>query len=409
MKPVNQQMPILMQGVEFGDEQTQRTMEAELRERLAEGRPLRVYCGYDPTSADLHLGHTITMRKLRQFQDLGHEVIFLVGDFTGLVGDPSDRESARRQQTPEEVEEKAKTYLQQAFKILDPEKTIVRRNSEWLSKLSFVDVIELASHFTVQQFLARENFARRYAKGDPIWIHEFLYALMQGYDAKSMETDVQLGGTDQLFNLLVGRRLQEIFGQRPQICLTFPILVGTDGYLRMSKTTGNYIGIEEPPEEMYGKVMSLPDHAMLDYYTLVTRFTPDQIATINRGLGNGSLHPRDVKMQLAGEIVSIFHGDEAAEKAEEHFRTVFQQGELPPEMPTHPVAGSANIVDILSASGLTKSKGEARRLIQQGGVRLNGQKVETVEETVTVEKEAVLQVGKRRFVKLVPSSGREES
>ena len=291
MKPVNQQMPILMQGVEFGDEQTQRTMEAELRERLAEGRPLRVYCGYDPTSADLHLGHTITMRKLRQFQDLGHEVIFLVGDFTGLVGDPSDRESARRQQTPEEVEEKAKTYLQQAFKILDPEKTTVRRNSEWLSKLSFVDVIELASHFTVQQFLARENFARRYAKGDPIWIHEFLYALMQGYDAKSMETDVQLGGTDQLFNLLVGRRLQEIFGQRPQICLTFPILVGTDGYLRMSKTTGNYIGIEEPPEEMYGKVMSLPDHAMLDYYTLVTRFTPDQIATINRGLGNGSLHP----------------------------------------------------------------------------------------------------------------------
>jgi tyrosyl-tRNA synthetase len=407
MKPVNQQMPILMQGVEFGDEQTQRTMEAGLRERLAEGRPLRVYCGYDPTSADLHLGHTITMRKLRQFQDLGHEVIFLIGDFTGLVGDPSDRESARRQQTPEEVEEKAKTYLQQAFKILDPEKTIVRRNSEWLSKLSFVDVIELASHFTVQQFLARENFARRYAKGDPIWIHEFLYALMQGYDAKAMETDVQLGGTDQLFNLLVGRRLQEIFGQRPQICLTFPILVGTDGYLRMSKTTGNYIGIEEPPEEMYGKVMSLPDHAMLDYYTLVTRFTPDQIATINRGLGNGSLHPRDVKMDLAREIVSIFHGDEAAGKAEEHFRTVFQQGELPPEMPTHPIAGSANIVDILSASGLTKSKGEARRLIKQGGVRLNGQKVESIDEMVTVEREAVLQVGKRKFVKLVASSAGE--
>jgi len=409
MKPVDEQIPILMQGVEFGDLQMQETMEAELRERLAEGRPLRVYCGYDPTSPDLHLGHTVTMRKLRQFQDLGHEVIFLVGDFTGLVGDPSDKESARRQQTPAEVAEKAKTYLEQAFKVLDPDKAIVRYNSEWLGKLTFVDVIRLASHFTVQQFLARETFARRHAKGDPIWLHEFLYALMQGYDATAMETDVQIGGTDQLFNLLVGRKLQEAFGQRPQICLTFPILVGTDGYLRMSQTTGNYIGIEEPPEEMYGKVMSLPDHVMLDYYRLLTRFTPDQIASINQGLADGSLHPRDVKMQLAWEIVSIFHGDEAAEKAEQHFRTVFQERELPPEMPTYSVEGSINIVDLLSASGLTKSKGEARRLIQQGGVRLNGEKVKSIEEMVTVEDEAVLQVGKRKFVKLVASSAKGES
>jgi tyrosyl-tRNA synthetase len=409
MKPANEQMPILMQGVEFGDLQMQETMEAELRARLAEGRPLRVYCGYDPTSADLHLGHTITMRKLRHFQDLGHEVIFLIGDFTGLVGDPSDRESVRRQQTPEEVAEKAKAYLQQAFKILDRDRTIVRRNSEWLSKLTFVDVIELASHFTVQQFLAREAFARRHAKGDPVWLHEFLYALMQGHDAVAMETDLQLGGTDQLFNLLVGRKLQEAFGQRPQICLTFPILVGTDGYLRMSQTTGNYIGIDEPPEEMYGKVMSLPDHAMLDYYTLVTRFTPDQIASINQGLADGSLHPRDVKMQLAREIVSIFHSDEEADQAERHFRTVFQEGELPPEMPTYSIQGSVNIVDLLAACGLTKSKGEARRLIQQGGVRLNGEKVKSIEETVTVEEEAVLQVGKRKFTKLVASSAGEES
>lgn len=409
MKPANEQMPILMQGVEFGDLQMQETMEAELRARLAEGRPLRVYCGYDPTSADLHLGHTITMRKLRHFQDLGHEVIFLIGDFTGLVGDPSDRESARRQQTPEEVAEKAKAYLQQAFKILDPDRTIVRRNSEWLSRLTFVDVIQLASHFTVQQFLARENFARRHAKGDPIWLHEFLYALMQGYDAVAMETDLQLGGTDQLFNLLVGRKLQEAFGQRPQICLTFPILVGTDGYLRMSQTTGNYIGIDEPPEEMYGKVMSLPDHAMLDYYTLVTRFTPDQIVSINQGLADGSLHPRDVKMQLAREIVSIFHSNGQADRAERHFRTVFQEGELPPEMPTYTIQGSVSIVDLLAACGLTKSKGEARRLIQQGGVRLNGEKVKSIEETVTVEEEAVLQVGKRKFTKLVASSAGEES
>ncbi|MDH4208387.1 MAG: tyrosine--tRNA ligase, partial [Anaerolineae bacterium] len=296
MRPVEEQMPILMQGVEFGDQQMQETMEMELRERLSEGRPLRVYCGYDPTTADLHLGHTITMRKLRQFQDLGHDAIFLIGDFTGLVGDPSDKESARRQQTPEEIAEKAQTYVDQAFKILNPEKTILRRNSEWLSKLTFVDLIELASHFTVQQFLARENFARRYAKGDPIWVHEFLYALMQGRDAVAMETDVQLGGTDQLFNLLVGRKLQEVFGQRPQICLTFPILVGTDGYLRMSKSTGNYIGIDEPPEEMYGKVMSLPDHAMLDYFTLVTRYQPNQLVALRAGLADGSLHPRDVKM-----------------------------------------------------------------------------------------------------------------
>jgi len=409
MKPVDEQMAILMQGVEFGDLQMQETMEAELQERLAEGRPLRVYCGYDPTSPDLHLGHTVTMRKLRQFQDLGHEAIFLVGDFTGLVGDPSDRENARRQQTPEEVAAKAKTYLQQAFKILDPGKATIRHNSEWLSKLTFIDVIQLASYFTVQQFLARENFARRYAKGDPIWLHEFLYALMQGYDAVAMETDVQLGGTDQLFNLLVGRKLQEAFGQRPQICLTFPILVGTDGYLRMSQTTGNYIGIDEPPEEMYGKVMSLPDHAMLDYYTLVTRFSPDQISTINRGLGDGSLHPRDVKMQLAREIVSIFHGDEEAGRAEQHFRTVFQERELPPEMPAYPIEGSINIVDLLAACGLSESKGEARRLIQQGGVRLNGEKVKSIEEMVTVVEQAVLQVGKRKFMKLVTSSAREES
>ncbi|HJX38702.1 MAG TPA: tyrosine--tRNA ligase, partial [Anaerolineae bacterium] len=380
MKPVEEQMPILMQGVEFGDPQMQETMEMELRERLAEGRPLRVYCGYDPTSPDLTLGHTITMRKLRQFQDLGHHAIFLIGDFTGLVGDPSDKESARRQQTPEEIAEKAQSYVDQAFKILDPEKTIVRRNSEWLSKLTFVDLIQLASHFTVQQFLARENFAHRYAQGEPIWLHEFLYALMQGRDAVAMETDVQLGGSEQLFNLLVGRKLQEMFGQKPQICLTFPILVGTDGYLRMSKSTGNYIGIDEPPQEIYGKVMSLPDHVMLDYFTLVTRYTPDQVNPIRDGLANGSLHPRDVKMELAREIASIFHGDAAAQQAEEHFRTVFQERELPPDMPTHVVEAPTSIVELLAASGLASSKGEARRLIQQGGVRLDGEKVASIDQ-----------------------------
>ena len=402
MKSIDEQMAILMQGVEFGDQQIKETMEAELRERLAEGRPLRVYCGYDPTAPDIHLGHTVTMRKLRQFQELGHEVTFLIGNFTGLIGDPSDRDSVRRQQTAQEVMEKAKTYTDQAFKILNREKTLIRYNADWLAKLTFEDVLELASHFTVQQFLARDRFAQRYGQGDPIWVHEFMYALMQGYDAVAMNTDVQVGGTDQLFNLMAGRKLQEAFGQRPQIALTTPILVGTDGHLRMSKTTGNYIGINEPPEEIYGKVMSIPDHAMLDYYILVTRFSPDEVAAVERGLADGSLHPMEAKAQLAREIVSIFHSDEAAAQAEAHFKKVFQKGELPSEMPTHrPSVSELNIVDLLVAADLAKSKSEARRFIQQGGVKLDGEKVDSIELMVSVKDGMILQVGKRRFAKLI--------
>ncbi len=407
MKPlsIDEQVAILMRGAEFGDPQIKETMERELRERLIEaekeGRPLRVYCGYDPTAPDLHLGHTVTMRKLAQFQELGHEVIFLIGGFTALIGDPSDKDSARPQQTPEEVAEKAKTYIEQAFKILDREKTIIRNNAEWLSKLTLADLIKLASHFTVQQFLARENFAKRYQKSDPIWLHEFLYALMQGYDAVVLRPDVQIGGMDQLFNLLAGRRLMEAFGLRPQICLTFPILVGTDGRTRMSKSAGNYIGINEPPEEMYGKVMSIPDEAMSNYFNLVTRWTPDQIAEIERALSSGELHPRDAKMKLAWEIVSIFHGDEAATRAEEHFKRVFQRRELPREMPTYRLSAPRNIVELLVETGLAKSKSEGRRLIQQGGVRLDGEPVTGIELVVEPKDGLVLQVGRRRFVRLV--------
>jgi len=400
MLSVEEQMAILMRGVDFGDEQIRATMEAELRERLAEGRPLRVYLGVDPTSPDLHLGHTVALRKLRQFQDLGHETIFLIGNFTGLIGDPSDKEKARPQLTPEELEENAATYVEQAFKILDPEKTIVRYNADWLAGLTFSDVIKLASHFTVQQFLARENFAKRYEKGDPIWLHEFLYALMQGYDAVMLKTDVQIGGKEQLFNLLVGRKLQEVFGQRPQVCLTYPILVGTDGHMRMSKSMGNYIGINEPPEQMYGKVMSIPDEAMSNYFNLVTRWTPDEIAEIEEAMARGDLHPRDAKMKLAREIVSIFHGDEAAEEAEAHFRRVFQEGKLPSEMPSYSLKGPRSIVDLLVETGMAGSKSEARRLIRQGGVRLNGEKVMDVGRVVLPAEEQVLQVGKRKFVKL---------
>jgi tyrosyl-tRNA synthetase len=400
MRPVDEQLAILMQGTEFGDEEIGRVMQNELRERLAEGRPLRVYCGFDPTAPDIHLGHTVPMRKLRQFQDLGHDVTFLIGTFTGLIGDPSDKEAARRQQTFEQAMENARTYVEQAFKVLDREKTTIRYNSDWLSKLTFADVIKLASHFTVQQFLERDNFRKRQAKGDPIWLHEFFYTLMQGYDAVAQQTDIQIGGTEQLFNLLAGRKLQEAFGQRPQVCLAFPILVGTDGHLRMSKSTGNYIGINESPEQQYGKTMSIPDEAMLSFYKLVTRLEPPQIAQIEADLKSGRLHPRDAKMRLAREIVSIFHGDEAALQAEEHFKTVFQQHELPPDMPEYPVSGPISLPDLMVAAGVAPSKREARRLIEQGGVKLDGQEIKSIEAIVTPGQAQVLQVGRRRFIKL---------
>jgi len=401
MRSIDEQMAILMRGVEFGDEQIRETMARELRERLAEGRPLRIYLGVDPSAPDLHLGHTVPLRKLAQFQELGHEVVFLVGSFTALIGDPSEKEGVRKQQTPEEVRANARTYVDQVRKVLDAEKTIVRYNDEWLSPLSFADIIKLASHFTVQQFLARDNFSKRHAKGDPIWLHEFFYGLMQGYDAVALQTDVQIGGTEQLFNLLAGRKLMEAFGLRPQVCLTFPILVGTDGHLRMSKSTGNYIGISERPEDIYGKVMSIPDHAMSNYMNLVTRWTPAEIETLESALAEGGLHPRDAKMRLAREIVSIFHGDEAAGQAEAHFKRVFQKRKLPSDMPVFSVARPSNVVDLMAAAGLIKSKSEGRRLIQQGGVKLDGDKVSSIETEIDVAEDRVLQVGRRRFVRLV--------
>jgi tyrosyl-tRNA synthetase len=406
MKPVDEQVAILLRGVDFGDEQIKQAMEMELRERLQEaqdeGRPLRVYCGYDPRTTDLHLGHTITMRKLRQFQDLGHDVTFLIGTGTSLVGDPSDKDSVRAQLTLEEAEANARTYAEQAFKILDREKTRIRLNSEWLLNLKLADLIRMASNFTVQQFIARENFRLRWDKGDPIYLHETFYALMQGYDAVAMETDVQVGGTDQLFNILVaGRKLQQAFGQRPQIAIIMGILPGTDGVVRMSKSLGNHIPILAEPEEMYGKVMSIPDHAMRSYFDLLSSFEPAQIADIEKRIAEGSLHPMEAKMMLAQDIVTIYHDAEAAARAEAHFKRVFQERELPKEMPTHKLTAPQNIVDLLVEVGLAPSKSQARRLVAQGGVRLDGNIVESIEETVMPDKEAILQVGKRRFVRLV--------
>ena len=402
---IDEQLNILMRGVEYGDPQTYVNMKAELRARLElsarTGKPLRVYCGYDPTSPDLHLGHTLTMRKLRQFQDLGHQAIFVIGTYTALIGDPSDKDKARPRPTSEQLEENARTYTEQAFKILDAERTEVRYNGEWLSRLNFKDLINLASNFTVQQFLARDNFAKRYARNSPIWLHELLYALMQGYDAVALEADVQLGATEQLFNLMAGRKLQEAFGQQPQIAITLPILVGTDGHIRMSKSIGNYIGITEPPEMMYGKVMSLPDEAMPNYFNLVTRWPPDKIAGIAAALKAGELHPMAAKKQLASEIVDIFYGETAAADAAAHFERVHQQRRLPQEIPTYTLSDSMRLSDVMHAAQLAPSKSQARRLIQQRGVRLNDEVVTDV--TAIVEPgEHILQVGKRRFLRLLP-------
>ena len=399
-RPIDEQVTILMRGVEYGDVQLEERMTEELKARLAEGRPLKIYCGYDPTAPDIHLGHTVTMRKLRQFQDLGHEVTFLIGNFTGLIGDPSDKDSARPQQTPEQVAENARTYAEQAFKILDRERTAVRYNADWLSKLTFEQVIRLASHFTVQQFLGRDNFRKRWDGGDPIWMHEFFYALMQGYDAVALKTDVQLGGTEQLFSLMAGRKLQEAHGQKPQVCVTMPILVGTDGHMRMSKSTGNYIGVDDPAEEQYGKVMSLPDEAMSNYFILVTLWSVEEVAAIERDLKQGRLHPMAAKHKLAWEIVDIFHGSDAADRAAAHFERVHQKRDLPEDMPVYTLSEPMKILDLLVTSGMAPSKSEGRRLVQQGGVRLDDTRVENIDADVTVDGNAVLQVGKRRFLRL---------
>jgi tyrosyl-tRNA synthetase len=399
---LEEQVALLMQGTEFGDPQIGQAMAGELRERLAEGRPLRVYCGYDATRPDLHLGHTITMRKLRHFQDLDHEVTFLIGDFTTLVGDPSDKDGLRPQLSREEIAENSRSYAEQAFQILDRERTRVRYNSEWLGRLDLAALIQLAGNFTVQQLLARESFGRRLERGEPVWLHELFYAMLQGYDAAAMEADVQIGGTEQLFSLLAGRKLQEALGQRPQVCLTFPILVGTDGRARMSKSMGNYIGIAEPPAAIYGKVMSLPDSAMGQYFRLVTRWTPAQVAEMEAALAAGSLHPMEAKKRLAWEIVDGFHGARAAGAAAGHFEQVHQQGGLPAEMQSFALAEPLPIADLLVAAGLSHSKSAARRLVEQGGVSLDGEAVTEI-GTVVAGRGQVLRLGRRRFVRLGPA------
>jgi tyrosyl-tRNA synthetase len=400
---IEQQIELLMQGTEYGDEQLKNAMTNELRQRLLEahneGRPLRVYCGYDPTSTDLHLGHTITMQKLRQFQDLGHEVTFLIGSYTALVGDPSDKNKARPILTQEQVAHNAQTYAEQAFRVLDRQKTKVRYNGEWLSELSLVDLIRLGQNFTVQQFLARENFANRLEKGEAIYLHETFYALMQGYDAVAMQTDVQVGGTDQLFNIIVaGRKLQEALGQKPLVGIITGILPGTDGVQRMSKSTGNIVPINTGAEDMYGKLMSIPDFALAKYIRLATRWTPSEIEAFENEIQSGKLHPRDAKMKVALEIASIFYGEEDAQKAQNAFVRTFQQKEMPDEMPEFDLQPGQTVLDVVLAAKMAASKSEARRLFDQKGVRLDGETIERGD--TSFPHPGVLQVGKRKFLRV---------
>ncbi|WP_457755525.1 tyrosine--tRNA ligase [Thermodesulfatator indicus] len=380
--------------------------EKELLEKLKRaektGKPLKIKAGFDPTAPDLHLGHTVLLRKMRHFQDLGHEVYFLIGDFTAMIGDPSGRSDTRPPLTREQVLENAKTYEAQVFKILDPEKTKVAFNSEWMSKFTAEDFIRLCAKYTVARMLERDDFKKRFESHRPIAIHELIYPLIQAYDSVALEADVELGGTDQLFNLLVGRDIQREYSQEPQIVMTVPILEGLDGVQKMSKSLGNYIGITEPPQEMFGKIMSISDELMWRYYELLTDVPLDQIARWKEEAASGKINPKDLKINLAKIIVAQYHSEEAAEKAAQEFEKVFAKGGLPEDIPQVEVpAGEVWLPRFLKEQGMVKSTSEARRLISQGGVHLDGEKVRQEDILFEAGHEYVLRVGKKRFLKIL--------
>lgn len=408
METIEKQVTVLMQGSEFGDQQIKEMMTQELRQRLTEaskeGRPLRVYCGYDVTAPDIHLGHTITMRKLRQFQDFGHDVTFVIGTFTTLIGDPSDRDEERKVPLKDMIEKNSKTYTDQAFKILDQEKTSVRFNGDWLSKLTFADVIHMASFFTVQQFLTRDRLRNRFESNQPLSLRELLYPLAQGYDAVHLKTDIQIGATEQLFNLMACRRLQEAYGQKPQVCITFPVLVGTDGVERMSKSRGNYIGVSEAPEVQYGKIMSIPDSLILQYFELLTNISDKELADFRQAMAGDAVNPMELKKRLAREIVTQLNGEKAAGEAEEHFEKVVQRKELPEEIEEFQLTADMPISRLLVEAGRVASRSEANRLIQQGAVSIDGRKFENAAEIVargTATKGSIIKVGKRGYFKII--------
>ena len=380
-----------------------------LRKKLEKGKPLTIKLGVDPTSPDLHIGHAVPLRKLRQFQDLGHNVTLIIGDGTALIGDPSGRNSTRPQLTKEQVDKNAETYMAQAMKILDPERTTVRHNRDWILSMDLGDLLSLLSNFTVARILERDDFNNRYHSQQPIALHEFLYPVMQAYDSVVIDADLELGGSDQLFNLLAGRELMEKMGKEPQICLTMPLLEGTDGVRKMSKSYGNYVGLTDAANDMFGKVMSIPDEMMVKYYRLASTLPVDQIDAIEEGLKNDTLHPNKVKRALARNIVAAYHSEEEAVEAEAAFDRQFKQHEIPEDIAefaadlTPNDEGKVYVAKILADAGLCQSAGEARRMIDQGGVKINGEALAAKEYNVAPEKleGAILQVGKRKFAKLV--------
>ena len=381
-------------------------IESELLERLKHGKRLRVKAGFDPTAPDLHLGHTVLINKLRQFQDLGHEVVFLIGDFTGMIGDPTGKNATRPPLTPEEVKENARTYQEQIFKILDPEKTRIEFNSKWMGRMDAAGLIQLAARHTVARMLERDDFSKRYRENRPIAIHEFLYPLVQGYDSVALEADVELGGTDQKFNLLVGRQLQEHYGQKPQVVLTMPLLEGLDGVQKMSKSLGNYIGITEAPDEMFGKLMSISDDLMWRYFELLSFRPMSEIAGFRRQIEDGA-NPRDIKFLLGIELVDRFHGAGRGEKARDAFIARFQQGALPEDLQEITVKagdGSLGLALLLKEAGLVASTSEGMRMVKQGAVKVDGEKASDPRAEIAAGTTAVFQVGKRRVAKVTVGS-----
>lgn len=403
-KEVERQWDIIRRGV------VEIVPEEQLRQAImnavAAGKPLKVKFGMDPSSPDIHIGHSVALHKLRQFQSLGHEVQLIIGDFTGMIGDPTGKSETRKQLTKEEVVKNAETYQKQIYKILDPRLTKVYFNSEWLAKLHFAEVVGLAAKVTVARMLERDDFSKRYDAEQPIHIHEFFYPLMQGYDSVALECDVELGGTDQKFNLLMGRTMQKEYGLPAQSAIMIPILEGLDGVQKMSKSLGNYIGIDEEPNQIYGKAMSIPDELMVKYYELATDISNEELKVLKDGLVDGTVHPRDAKMRLAYMFVRMFHHEQAAREAQQHFITVFQQRALPDDIEEMTVSinrlenGAIKLVKLLVDSGIQSSNGEARRSIQQGAVRINEQKVTDINADVTLADGDVIQVGKRKFVKI---------
>lgn len=372
--------------------------EADLIEKLKENRPLRVKLGADPTAPDIHLGHTVVLNKLRQFQQFGHEVIFLIGDFTGMVGDPSGKNTTRPPLSRDDVLRNAETYKQQIYKILDPQKTRIVFNSSWLGELGTEGMIRLTSNYTVARMLERDDFKKRFSNNQPIAIHEFIYPLLQGYDSVALDADIELGGTDQKFNLLVGRELQKSAGQKPQVAITLPLLVGLDGEKKMSKSLGNYIGVAESPTEMFGKVMSISDELMWDWYDLLSFRPLTEIAQLKQEVESGR-NPRDIKVLLAKEIIARFHSEADAEAAEQEFINRFQKGAMPEDMPELTFEGEMGLANLLKEAGLVASTSEANRMVQQGGVKIDGEKVEDAKLVIKAST-AVYQVGKRKFARV---------